>query len=234
MSLTINEERQRKSLEEIRRCGRLDVLAATLGDIGRPFAAMPALNEYNPRWGDAEYDADLADNLVRFEEISAHWVTKPPLPQFSGEFSVRHLAHVLGQPVDPWAQQEPTQFRRDFMSSLLCFDSTPNSGTGRMSFLRMQAGVGPFEIWYEDMADIGGDPYPPGYVKLDLSYSEYIDALVLTKGTFCWQYLYAEVSLSDSSWKPVADSLKAMLEVFPELFPEYDYSPLRQRLEARL
>ncbi|MFJ2202817.1 hypothetical protein ACIQPP_49155 [Streptomyces violaceusniger] len=94
--------------------------------------------------------------------------------------------------------------------------------------------MSPLEIWYCDIADIGGDPYPPGYIKLDLSYSQYLEAPLLAKGVFGWQYLYAKMSLRDTSWSNVRNRLKVMVDVFPELFPQYDYTELRERFEARL
>ncbi|MFD5383877.1 hypothetical protein ACFWMG_02715 [Streptomyces sp. NPDC127074] len=232
--LTHQEKRHVDSLEAIRHCELLEVQVSALGELGRPFDAMPPPHEYDADWSGVEYDPDLAHLMPRFEEISASWTTRPPLPKFGGEFSVAHLAYVLSQQVGPWVNQEPTEFRRQFMASLRCIDSTPNSGSGRMSFLRMRSHVSPLEIWYSDIADIGGEPYPPGYVKLDLSYSQYLEALLLTKGMFGWQYLYAEMSLRGTSWSDVRNRLKVMVDVFPEIFPQYDYTELRERLEARL
>ncbi|MET9424695.1 hypothetical protein ABZY06_28865 [Streptomyces sp. NPDC006540] len=233
-SLTRQEEKLLNSFEEVRRCDRIEVHADSLGSLGKPFTAMPAPDEFAPELAGVEYDADLSEHMVRFETFASHWSTRSPLPEFSGEFSLSHLFDVFSQPPNPWASMEPTEFRKEFVGSLKCIDSSPISGSGRMSFLRAQPHTNPWEIWYQGMAGTGGEPYPPGYVKLEISYSQYIETLAITKGTSGWQYLFADISLSDSSWRHAREPLQAMLDVFPELFPEYDYAPLRARLEARL
>ncbi|MGI5424124.1 hypothetical protein [Streptomyces sp. CA-179760] len=56
----------------------------------------------------------------------------------------------------------------------------------------------------------------------------------MTKGTFGWQYLFTDVSLRGDDFGETGRRLNDMLTVFPELFPGYDYQPLRSRLAARL
>ena len=36
---------------------------------------------------------------------------------------------------------------------------------------------------------------------MDVDYCEYLDALLLTKGTFGWQYLFTEASLRDDRFQ---------------------------------
>lgn len=100
--------------------------------------------------------------------------------------------------------------------------------------MRIRQDDAPLEIWYSALADIGDEPYPPGYIKMEITYCEYLDALLLTKGTYGWQYLYADISLRRSDFQEVFGYLRDMLELFPVEFQQYDYAPLRQRLEARL
>jgi hypothetical protein len=48
--------------------------------------------------------------------------------------------------------------------------------------MRMSPNTSPLEIWHHDLIMVGGDPYPYGFVKLDLTYRKYIETLVVTKG----------------------------------------------------
>lgn len=68
---------------------------------------------------------------------------------------------------------------------------------------------------------------------MEVTYREYLDALLVTKGTYGWQYLYTDVSLG-RGFGGVRRYLQGMIELFPEIFPNHDYSPLVERLEARL
>ncbi|RJO78426.1 hypothetical protein D5S18_05940 [Nocardia panacis] len=92
--------------------------------------------------------------------------------------------------------------------------------------MRIQRGVSPLEIWFHDRSD--------GPVRLDLDYCGYLEALVRTKGCFGWQYLFADVSLADHEHHHSLDNMRRMLEVFPKLFPEHDYTDLAERLNQRL
>ncbi|WP_069814582.1 hypothetical protein [Streptomyces sp. TP-A0874] len=232
--LTPYETLYRNSLDELRGCPSLELHETSLGRIGDDFSEVLEPHEYDPTWAGVEYDSDFPDFFLRFQEVAAFWATVPPLPQFSGEFSIPHLDDIMAQPIDPWVQKEPTQFRKEFVASLRCVDSTPRSGSGRMAFLRLLPDHNPLEMWYSDLADMGGAPYPPGFIRMNVTYREYLDALLLTKGTFGWQYLYVDIFLGDDSWCHITQGLRAMLDVFPELFPEHDYAPLCARLEARL
>lgn len=58
--------------------------------------------------------------------------------------------------------------------------------------------------------------------------------MLVTKGTAGWQYLFADVDFKSPWMQEVGSELKTMLATFPALFPQYDYAPLRARLEARL
>lgn len=69
---------------------------------------------------------------------------------------------------------------------------------------------------------------------MDVDYCGYLAALLVTKGTYGWQYLFADVSLADDIHHHTVENARRMLEVFPRLFPGYDYAPLAARLEARL
>jgi|GEM_PF-7017106 len=67
------------------------------------------------------------------------------------------------------------------------------------------------------------------HYRTSLSYSEYLDQLVITKGFLYWQFLFCT--------DPLADDLRAdfrqnyfsrMLEDLPDLFPDHDYRRLKE------
>ncbi|MEV0701148.1 hypothetical protein AB0I53_25015 [Saccharopolyspora sp. NPDC050389] len=78
------------------------------------------------------------------------------------------------------------------------------------------------------------DTTTEGHHRLDLDYAGYLEALRITKGTFGWQFLFADVSLSDDEFDVTCQFMEIMLDVFPKLFPEHDYEPLRARLAERV
>jgi hypothetical protein len=82
------------------------------------------------------------------------------------------------------------------------------------------------EVWFLD--------HRHANIRLDLDYRDYLDNLILTKGATRWQYLFADVRLSDREFTRVRESLETMLSIFPDQFPDHDYAALVARFEARL
>ncbi|WNE94943.1 hypothetical protein PS467_06065 [Streptomyces luomodiensis] len=256
--LTPNEQRHLTSLEEIANCPVLD---ADCGDTDRltpPLEALPPLGAFNEKWADLVLDEDIRSCGLRFIDFGCRWSTRAgeddedddvayddeeeaadngilhtrELPEISGEFFLRPFHDILSQPDGP-ARGADTEFQRQFLSELRVMDQTPRSGAGMLTYIRLKPGLGPLEVWYSDVADIGASPYPPGFIKMDITYREYLDAILLTKGTYGWQYLYTDISLA-RGFGEIRGYLEGMLELFPEIFPDHDYSPLVERLEARL
>ncbi|NBE52379.1 hypothetical protein [Streptomyces boluensis] len=69
--------------------------------------------------------------------------------------------------------------------------------------------------------------------RLDIDYRSYVQNLFTIKGTSGWQYLFTDTDLSGDKFDVLVDYLKNALNDFPTVFPEYDYTDLRTRLEAR-
>ncbi|MGW9117874.1 hypothetical protein ACWGRV_14740 [Streptomyces sp. NPDC055663] len=233
-SLTSNETRHAESLAEIKNC---PALAARWSEeeIARPLSAIFA-GDYRDEWEGVEFGDRMIEYSLRFNELGAFWYTldeRPDLPGIKGEFSLINFHDAL-RSSDPGPRWGTTDFHREFLGQLCPIDRTPRSGAGVQTYLRLQEDVPELEIWYSDIANIGNPPYPPGFIRLDINYCQYLDALILTKGTFGWQYLFAEQSLGGGEFSEIARYLENMLQVFPELFPAHDYSSLLPRLEARL
>ncbi|MHC3474716.1 hypothetical protein ACYF6T_39320 [Streptomyces sp. 7R007] len=233
-NLTENEKRHAASLVAIREQPLLNARCGSIEELAEPLEDLLPLYEHNEDWDQVLLDEDMTGCALRFTDLGAQWETTGGLPELYGEYRLLHFYDVFEQDGGPAPMPDATDFQRKFLSELRSFDTTPRSGAGMMSFIRMQPGTSPLEIWYQDIADIGEDPYPSGFLKMDITYCQYLDALLLTKGTYGWQYLYTDISLRGSGNQSTVTYLKRMLEVFPEIFPQHDYSVLRDRLEARL
>ncbi|MEJ8650067.1 hypothetical protein WKI65_18700 [Streptomyces sp. MS1.AVA.3] len=235
--LTPNEQRHAASLAEIKASPYLETDCGDTDQLGQSPAELLPLHRYNEDWADVEFDQRMLDCALRFPGLGAQWEIpeeEEDLPEIYGDFNLLHLHDVLKQPAGPAPLPGATSFQQQFLSELRIFDHTPRSGAGKLTYIRMQPHVTPLEIWYSAVADIGSDPYPPGFLKMDITYCEYLDALLLTKGTYGWQYLYTDISLRGRAFHETVTYVQGMLEVFPEIFPQHDYTPLRDRLEARL
>ncbi|MGC5564320.1 hypothetical protein ACPYPG_15940 [Streptomyces sp. FR-108] len=234
-NLTPNEERHAESLEEIRSSPFLQADCGSSEHLGAALEELSPLRRYNDEWADVELDQNFLGCALRFTDLGAQWRTsRKKLPRIQGEFNLLNLHDVLNQREGPAATvPDASESQLRFLSELRFFDHTPRSGSGRLTYVRLRPGVAPLEIWYSAVADIGSDPYPPGFIRMDITYCQYLDALLLTKGTYGWQYLYTDVPLGRGDFRETVGYLEGMLELFPEIFPQYDYTPLRDRLEAR-
>ncbi|MCP2322202.1 hypothetical protein HDA40_000709 [Hamadaea flava] len=57
-----------------------------------------------------------------------------------------------------------------------------------------------------------------------------MDALLATKGARGWGLLFADIDLTHRSLQTTVTDLRSMLDVFPSLFPDHDFTPFRERL----
>ena len=119
------------------------------------------------------------------------------------------------------------------MSELRMVDFAPVRATGEAAFIRIEPHKDRLEIWYQDRYLFDEDTNTQGFLRMELDYCEYLETLRLTKGAFGWQLLFVDVSLRDREFAWHVENLTAMLETFPAAFPQYDYTPLRHRLQAR-
>ncbi|WP_413811715.1 hypothetical protein [Streptomyces sp. OE57] len=219
------------SLKEIENCRLLESRCSG-ADLDRPLGGILP-EEYDEAWEGVRFSESMLDCYLRFYELGAAWRAVGDLPDVKGEFSLINFHDAL-QASDPGVGSAKTDFHREFLSQLCPIDRTPRFGAGIQTYIRLQADVDALELWYSDIAYIEQPPYPSGFIKLDIGYCEYLEMLLLTKGAYGWQYLFADISLSRGDFSENANNLKNMLQVFPELFPDRDYSSLRARLEARL
>jgi len=205
-----------------------------LGELKESPEEIPPLHEFKEEWRGAVLGKDILRHALRFSAVSSCWWSIGEDSPVGGEFRVIHLYDVLLRDPPPVALSGASESEYKLFRDLRMIDHTPYAGAGMMVYLRIRPGSGEFELWYMDVDLIGSVQYPRGYARMDLSYCDYLDALLITKGTFGWQYLYTDVSLRDEIFRAKVDRLRGMLDIFPKIFPEYDYSPLVERLAERL
>ncbi|MFC5187071.1 hypothetical protein [Actinomadura harenae] len=167
--------------------------------------------------------AGLADRFHRFRELGRQWgVEKSGV---HGEFFLTHLAAAQPQGYESWIDSWTDQAR--FSSSeLRIIDEHPVTGTGGFAGIRPAPGRGEPELWWSTIQYADW--------RLDIGYREYMDALMLTRGAFHWQFLFTAAPLASEEFDRVRAHLERMLDALPALFPEDDFGPLRQRFEERL
>ncbi|WP_432117479.1 hypothetical protein [Streptomyces sp. bgisy032] len=225
-SLTLRERMWRDLLAELRNSPAIQVyneydepVDESLGD------ASAALSEIADDY-DIHLDASFHETYTRFRGIGSSWRTTEEHPLIAGEFHIASIQLEIEQAPPELGWNESPIDDPDLMYQLRAIDGTPDSGVGTMAAVRLHPGVTNPEIWF--------DHGPRGVWKLDLDYRGYMETLRVTKGTFGWQYLFTDVSLRGDDFAETGRRLTDMLTLFPELFPGYDYQPLRRRLAERL
>ncbi|MFC9503925.1 hypothetical protein [Streptomyces sp. NPDC057002] len=220
------ERRFLSMLDELRDASDVEVLYEERGPVEEEIGDATEAFELIADEEGVVLDPSLHSSFLRFEGLSSHWAVERSEVYLTGEFSVRHLAAaMLTTGVEP-AVDEPTDQQRKLYSELRAFDEQPRGGAGTLSALRIDPGMSQPEVWY---------CHPTrGVFRMDLGYPEYLETLLVTKGTYGWQYLFTDVSMRDIDFQGAVESIQNMLLIFPDLFPGHDYDHLRARLEARL
>lgn len=212
--------------EELRGVSEFRVTKAEFGKLSKltrdPGPVFGALAE---RHGVA-LSGRIQDHYFRYKEIAASWRPLDEDSELIGEFSLSHVMRAVTQNRmdDVWDGDDEEE--RALYGELRVFDDTPRTGTGRMAALRVTPGTSDPEVWFHDLR--------AGALRMDLDYPAYLDTLLVTKGVIGWQYLFCAPEDCGMGFFPLADGLKEMLDVFPRLFPDHDYTDLRARLEERL
>lgn len=119
---------------------------------------------------------------------------------------------------------------------LCAFDSQGLAGIGAIAgfidgdgddeeFATRDGEPGHPEIWFSVNTD-------GTLVRLDLTYPEYLETLLLTRGLFGWQYLYADPR--DPGFGYCLPDLGPGLDFLERTFPHDDFSKLRARWDIHL
>ncbi|GAA2404139.1 hypothetical protein [Streptomyces coeruleofuscus] len=218
------ERRLLDAIDEVRESPFCDVMYEEMG---------PGAARRNPM---GVFDLMAEDGIELTERIkealfphrfmALHWVsTQPELP-LVGDFRVMNIGASRGVGLRNLDDHAWYESDKELLSQLTILDDASRGGSGQLTTMRFLPGVSSPEIWYLDRFHT--------FVKLDMDYRDYLDNLIITKGVIGWQYLFADVSLGADEFGSTLDDLRTMLRVFPEQFPDHDYAPLQERLEARL
>jgi hypothetical protein len=231
------ERKLLQAQQEITDCAQLTVDRSVTGDLGQIFEETPVIFSYLPGWEGVTFSRDLCVRSPRISEIANCWHSDQSagIPPIRGEFRVTDLFTAVRKRPPNLAWTGSTDEERTFFTQLRVIDDTPLAATGQLAAIRIQQHVDPLEIWYYDMELTSVEGRTRQYVKLDLTYPAYLEQLAVTKGTLGWQYLFTdEAPLGHPEFKDIGDQLTAMLDVFPRLFPDWNYTELASRLAARL
>ncbi|CAM03990.1 hypothetical protein A8924_5107 [Saccharopolyspora erythraea NRRL 2338] len=227
--LTAYEATWLSVLEELRGCPdiRLDngdqAERDLAGDADQVFAELAERDGI-------ELDPSLKSYHLRFTSMAAVWDVPDPEYEeeslIAGEFDLLNIHQAVRGGALLARLYDPTPEERQLYSELRSFDGTGETGVGHLSMLRIQPGVADPELWF--------DATTKGYHRMDVDYPGYLEALRITKGTFGWQFLFTDVSMHDEGQFAVSGRfMEIMLDLFPKLFPDHDYAPLRERLAER-
>ncbi|MFI7146941.1 hypothetical protein ACIBO2_18640 [Nonomuraea sp. NPDC050022] len=162
------------------------------------------------------------DPSFRFSRLSSHWYGTGEAEGLGGEFRIPQLYRAIAKPPPLLAWDGAPDDERELIHESREIDGTPRSGTGVVVTVRLSTSL-EIWLWYR------GQP-----MQMDVDYLGYLKALALTKGTHGWQYLFTDLNFADPDLYWTAGDMKAMLHHLPGLFPQYDYTSLRERLDDRL
>ncbi|MFF4547208.1 hypothetical protein [Streptomyces sp. NPDC001435] len=224
--LTDQEGRFLALLDELNDAPGVDVLFEERGRVDEYIGDADEAFELIAEERGVLLDSSLRRSYLRFAGLSSHWAVERPGLYLTGEFSLRHIAAAMLVPgVEP-AVDEPSEQESRLYTELRPFDEHPRGGGGTLAALRVPPGVTVPEVWYYHATR--------GIFRMDIGYPEYLDALLVTKGAYGWQYLFTEVAFDDIDFQGAAENIHNMLQVFPEIFPDHDYTPFARRLAERL
>ncbi|MFI6768301.1 hypothetical protein [Streptomyces sp. NPDC050355] len=224
--ITAYEHRYLGMLDDLKGAQGINVLHHKSGRVVTAYGEAPEVFDKLSRRNYVTLDTASPDHFLRFRNLACLWETTAPHPGLTGEFGLSHLyASISGGPLDI-AEQFSSSDDRELASEMRLIDDHPEGGGGSFAAMRVRGNANPPEIWYFTVAH--------GFKQLDIDYNKYLDTLLITKGTYGWQYLFADISLRDEEFLHARKRLTTMLIVLPDLFPDHDYQHLRELLEQRL
>lgn len=216
---------QLSNLQKLRDCKALEVEESNIGSLTIGVDPTDIVFEVSPVHHEVIFSPSLLKNELRYSHLSCFWRTPPNVPHLAGEFHLVSLYDALLGPVSGLTWEGSSKSEAKLNTQLRAIDWTPYSGAGVLTGIRLLANTDPLEIWHTDPRI--------GPVRLDIDYGEYLSAILKTKGVFGWQYLYADIKMVGYEFDHYLEGISRMLETFPSIFPDHNYSELFQRFEDR-
>ncbi|GLW13225.1 hypothetical protein Misp01_83530 [Microtetraspora sp. NBRC 13810] len=170
--------------------------------------------------------AELTRNFHRHSSLLFAWRALDPFEAIAGEFHIVHIAEAMlrGARTSPIYPATPEEERLVEASKI--FETHPVGGTGTYSALRLTRNQDSPEIWYFDIRQ--------GPTRLHISYGDYLDVMLRTKGLYGWQYLFAKPDPDNYGMCVSLPYLRDGLDFLAHEFPDDDLSDLRAKLEERM
>lgn len=170
-------------------------------------------------------DPALKDHHVRYWELGIHWYAAGASVGAGGEFVLHELVDALmSGPPDAGSARDEEE--RALFEELRVVDHQPEGGVAAFAAVRLSGDTLAPRMWVYR--------FPYGTVELDLDYPGYLEALLLTKGFYGWQFLYTDVRLADQAYAPLVDLIRTGLDFLAETLPDPRYEELETRLSNRL
>jgi hypothetical protein len=166
------------------------------------------------------------DHFFAPSSIAARWHSEEG-PRILGEFALSNIHRCLVEAPPELEDPALSDDDGDILFELRVIDQEPYAGSGRLTGIRFAEGGQAHELWLYDMSK-------QRLERLDADYGTYVENVLITKGAYGWQYLFADVDLKEPGFRDIANNLSAVLREFPGMFPDHSYAELQQRLEARL
>lgn len=221
--LTEYEKRYLGSLDELEGAASVEVFHLNRGVIEEAVGDAQVTFEKIATWEGVCLDPDMQRCFLRFDDLSVHWAGPNPDFHLHGRFALQHLAAtMLTRGVEMEDDEYLTEEDFQLSAELRVFDNPGSNDGGEFSALKVSPGATSPEVWH----------YNPsfGFFRMDLDYCGYLDALLVTKGVYGWQFLFTEADLRGPLFTGVMQSLKRALKVFPRVFPDHDYRFLEKRM----
>ncbi|WP_413114699.1 hypothetical protein ACK1X7_05250 [Streptomyces sp. CY1] len=222
MKLTSWEQEWVQIQEDLRQSPGVRVLQDIRGDI----LEGGLLPDAKDPGGGPHFAPSLYKRSVRFSEIGSQWQTVEPYSFVVGEFFLTPLERALCEEPPDLTSSLYSDEEQRIGQGLRVIDDTPFTGAGSFTAIRLHPESTGSEMWFSD--------HLRGLWRMELDYSTYVELLRLTKGAFGWQHLFTQAPLEEEEFQRTADRIVNMLDALPQIFPDRDYTPLRERWEARL
>ena len=170
-------------------------------------------------------DPSLEEYHIRNKNLGIHWYEAGASGGAGGEFVLRELVEaVVSGPPD--ASSVLYDEERELFRQLRVIDYKPEGGIVSFAAVRLADDTIAPQTWVYW--------FPHGAFALDLDYREYLEALLLTRGLYGWQFLYADVRLADDRFVSLVDLIRTGLDFLKEALPDPRYEELEIRLAERL
>ncbi|MFH9264482.1 hypothetical protein ACH4KN_09510 [Streptomyces sp. NPDC017546] len=170
-------------------------------------------------------DPSLTDKHVRYLDLGIHWYATDASTRGGGEFFLHELIDALASaPPDTSSTQSDAESK--LFQQLRVIDYHPEGGTISFAAVRLLSNTIAPRVWAHH--------FPYGTFELDLDYSAYLDALLLTKGFHGWHFLYADIRLTDPKYAPLVALIRAGLDLLKVALPDPRHEELEVRLAERL